>query len=635
MPPLQAAKDFPIGNIDLKGLDAGGSVLEEPLPPEEAFVFGGLAWNGRELKTSWDVKPEHYLYQDKFRFEVLNPTGFELGQPQLPKGKEKEDEFFGTIHANYGFVDAVVPLKRTGSNETLGVKLTWQGCSEALGICYPPEEKYFQATNLPVGNIKGTVLLEETEGEALTRQLAMLAPATDGATPVATGAAVPAAAVTPPGLPLSEQDRIAAILAGGNIPLTLLAFLGFGLLLSFTPCVFPMIPILSGIIAGQKQLDTRQAFLLSLVYVLAMALTYTVVGVLAGLFGANLQAAFQNPWVLSAFALVFVLLALSMFGFYELQMPSALQSRLNELSNRQAGGTLAGVAIMGVLSALIVGPCVAAPLAGALIYIANTGDAVLGGMALFALSMGMGVPLLVIGTSAGKLLPRAGQWMEAVKVVFGVMLLGVAIYMLERILPESVVMLLWAALLVISAVYMGVFSPLPEGRGWAKLWKGVGILMLVYGVTLVVGAAGGGRDVLQPLKGVFASSGAGGSGEAEPVFRRVVGMAGLEQALAENRGRTVMLDFYADWCVSCKEMEKYTFPDPAVRRALEGVVLLQVDVTGNTGDDKALMKRFGLFGPPAMLFFDSKGQEQQPLRLVGFLPADQFAAHVNRAVSLP
>nr|HPQ94171.1 protein-disulfide reductase DsbD N-terminal domain-containing protein [Thiolinea sp.] len=239
MPPLQAAKDFPIGNIDLKGLDAGGSVLEEPLPPEEAFVFGGLAWNGRELKTSWDVKPEHYLYQDKFRFEVLNPTGFELGQPQLPKGKEKEDEFFGTIHANYGFVDAVVPLKRTGSNETLGVKLTWQGCSEALGICYPPEEKYFQATNLPVGNIKGTVLLEETEGEALTRQLAMLAPATDGATPVATGAAVPAAAVTPPGLPLSEQDRIAAILAGGNIPLTLLAFLGFGLLLSFTPCVFP------------------------------------------------------------------------------------------------------------------------------------------------------------------------------------------------------------------------------------------------------------------------------------------------------------------------------------------------------------------------------------------------------------
>ncbi|HPQ96293.1 MAG TPA: thioredoxin family protein [Thiolinea sp.] len=220
-------------------------------------------------------------------------------------------------------------------------------------------------------------------------------------------------------------------------------------------------------------------------------------------------------------------------------------------------------------------------------------------------------------------------------VVFGVMLLGVAIYMLERILPESVVMLLWAALLVISAVYMGVFSPLPEGRGWAKLWKGVGILMLVYGVTLVVGAAGGGRDVLQPLKGVFASSGAGGSGEAEPVFRRVVGMAGLEQALAENRGRTVMLDFYADWCVSCKEMEKYTFPDPAVRRALEGVVLLQVDVTGNTGDDKALMKRFGLFGPPAMLFFDSKGQEQQPLRLVGFLPADQFAAHVNRAVSLP
>ncbi|MCB1639702.1 MAG: protein-disulfide reductase DsbD, partial [Thiothrix sp.] len=530
--PLQAAKDFPIGNIDLKGLDSGGSVLTEPLPPEEAFVFGGLAWNGNELKTSWDVKPEHYLYQDKFRFEVLNPTGFELGQPQLPKGKEKEDEFFGTIHANYGFVDAVVPLKRTGSDQTLGVKLTWQGCSEALGICYPPEEKYFQATALPVGNIQGNVLLEETDGEVLTRQLATLAPAAATATPAA--AAVASGASAAGELPLSEQDRIAAILAGGNILLILSAFLGLGLLLSFTPCVFPMIPILSGIIAGQKQLNTQQAFLLSLVYVLAMALTYTVVGVRAGLFGANLQAAFQNPWVLSAFALLFVLLALSMFGFYELQMPSALQSRLNELSNRQAGGTLIGVAIMGVLSALIVGPCVAAPLAGALIYIASTGDAVLGGMALFALSIGMGIPLLIIGTSSGRLLPRAGKWMEAVKAVFGVMLLGVAIYMLERILPASVIMLLWAALLVISAVYMGVFSPVVEGQGWGKLWKGVGILMLVYGVTLVVGAAGGGKDVMQPLKGVFASAGPGG-GEAESglAFRRVAGLAGLEQALAE------------------------------------------------------------------------------------------------------
>jgi thiol:disulfide interchange protein DsbD len=379
-------------------------------------------------------------------------------------------------------VDLTLPLVRqTAAATEIELVAKYQGCAER-GICYPPQTKRVRLS------------LPDATGATATA-----APALPAASP-------PVA--SPPGIvaaePVSEQDRIAAVLAGGSLWAVVALFFGFGLLLAFTPCVFPMIPILSGIIAGQgSRITTRRAFVLSLVYVLAMALTYAVAGVLAGLFGANIQAAFQDPWILSAFALVFVALALSMFGFYELQLPSALQSRLAELSNRQEGGTLIGVAIMGLLSALIVGPCVAPPLAGALIFIGQTGDALLGGVALFFLSLGMGAPLIAIGTSAGKLLPRAGAWMDAVKAAFGVALLAVAILLLERILPAALSMLLWGLLLICSAVYLGALSQLPAtAGGWDRLWKGLGVAMLIYGALMLAGAAAGGKDTLQPLRGI-------------------------------------------------------------------------------------------------------------------------------------
>jgi thiol:disulfide interchange protein DsbD len=421
------------------------------------------------------------------------------------------------------------------------------------------------------------------------------------------------------------------LLGSDQALLTALSLFGIGLLLAFSPCVFPMIPILSSIIIGQGQaVTTRRAFTLSLVYVLAMALTYTAAGVIAGLFGENLQIAFQSPWIIISFSLIFVALALSMFGFYELQLPERLQSRLNEISNRQQNGKYLGVAVMGCLSALIVGPCVAAPLAGVLIYIGLSGDAWMGGFSLFMMSLGMGLPLLIIGTSAGKLLPRVGPWMTTVKAIFGVLLLGMTIWMLERILPGPVALLLWAALLVGSAVNMGALSRLePEADGWQKLWKAAGLVMLIYGGTLIIGATSGNDDVFQPLKSLRSTSLANNANHAS--FEPVKGLTGLTSALnaATLRNQPVMLDFYADWCVECKKLEKATFADPAVVQALAGFRLLQTDVTANDAEDQALLKKYGLFGPPAILFFDNLGREISSRRLIGFLDADDFQNHIK------
>jgi thiol:disulfide interchange protein DsbD len=433
----------------------------------------------------------------------------------------------------------------------------------------------------------------------------------------------------------SEQDRIAHTLASGKGWITVAAFYGFGLLLAFTPCVFPMIPILSGIIVGQgSSMTAKQAFTLSLVYVLAMAITYTIAGILVGLSGENIQVWFQNPWVLSTFAGIFALLSLSMFGFYELQMPNSIQSRLTQLSNKQQGGTLVGAAIMGLLSALIVGPCVTAPLIGALIYIADTGDAFLGGVALFSLSMGMGTPLLVIGTSAGKLLPKAGYWMDATKAVFGVLLLGVGIWLLERILPIEIIMALIGVLLIVSAIYMGAIDAIKqEASGWFRLWKGVGLVMMIYGAMLLIGAASGSKSILQPLKGVTLAGTGLEQNQHELKFEQIKGMAGLKTVLetAQREKRTLLLDLYADWCISCKEMEAYTFTDAQVQTALNNVILVQADVTQNDEADQQLLKELGLFGPPAILFYTSNGQEQRPYRVVGFMPPEKFSQHVIKA----
>ena len=658
-----------------KLLDLGRSIEinafgeDEFLDPDVAFVLSAAAAGPDAIETRWQIAEGYYLYRDKFRFRAADGSGASLGEAGFPKGKIKDDQYFGPMEVYYDTVAAFVPVARAANTAAIDVDVTYQGCAEA-GLCYPPITKTVsllfpavraatvaRATTTGGGasNPSDSVDKGGTPGVSSVRILGA-----DGETPgapsrLALGAAAAAPGVS--GLPglsglpgfgapggltveLPEQDRIAAALVSGNRWLVILSLFGAGLLLTFTPCVLPMVPILTSIIVGHGvdqrsgAPSSRRAFMLSLVYVLAMALTYTVAGVLAGLFGANLAAAFQDPWIVSAFALVFVLLALSMFGFYDLQIPASWQARLAALSHRQRGGTYAGVGVMGALSALIVGPCVAAPLAGVLIYIGQTGDPVLGGIALFALGMGMGVPLIVAGVSAGKLLPKAGAWMNAVKAVFGAMLLAVAIYLLERVVPETVALLLWAALFIVCAIYMGALDSLTaESGGWRRLWKGAGLVMLVYGVLVMVGVAGGGGDLFRPLKGIALV--AGERGERELEFRQVKGIDGLNAEIgpAADRGQAVMFDYYADWCVSCKEMERFTFSDPAVQAALSNVLLLQTDVTANDAADKALLAEFGLFGPPAILFFGPDGRERRELRVVGFMNAGEFRRVVERAIS--
>lgn len=589
-----------------ESLGLGGGNENEILEPDQAFQFNMNVADANTVIAYWQIAPDHYLYRGKISFELADDQTVQLGQAELPAGEKKHDEFFGDIEVYHDHVEARIPLIRTSLEPTtIQLTTTYQGCAEKTGICYPPIKKTLSLA-LPVAT---SLAATETVSPVIATQTEVI----------------------------SEQDQIAASLASGNTLLIILTFFGFGLLLAFTPCVFPMIPILSSIIVGQGQsITTRKAFFMSLTYVLAMALTYTVAGVIAGWFGENLQAAFQNPWVLGSFAAIFVALSLSMFGFYELQMPSALQSRLTEISNRQQGGTLVGVAIMGFLSALIVGPCVAAPLAGALIYIGQTGDAVLGGAALFALSLGMGAPLIAIGTSAGKLLPRAGGWMDAIKAVFGVLLLAVAIWMLERVIPPTVTMLLWAILLIVSAVYMKALDSLSaDSSGWQKLWKGIGVVLLVLGTLQLIGAAAGGRDYMQPLKGLqLGVGGSGVSSEQHLAFKRIKSVDDLQGELAKARsqGKLVMLDFYADWCVYCKDYEKYVFTDPRVQKALSNVVLLQADVTANDEQDKALLKHVNVTAPPAILFFDTHSTEMRGYRVVGSMDADEFLAHVNQVM---
>ncbi|MEK7990150.1 MAG: protein-disulfide reductase DsbD [Thiotrichaceae bacterium] len=581
------------------------------LDPEIAFQFSAELLDG-QIIAYWQIKQGYYLYRKRFSFEALN--GVELGTVELPEGEMKDDPTYGATEVYYYNAVANIPIVDAKNQDGVRLKVTYQGCAEA-GLCYPPQSKII---DIPLDGSEVS-FVENIEQDAENEQVAVKSEIS--ATNALTNQ--------------SEQDRIANLLSNNNMFYVMLAFFGFGLLLSLTPCVFPMIPILSGIIVGQgKQVTTARAFIMSLTYVLAMALTYTVFGIITGLVGQNLQLVFQNPYILVSFALVFVALSLSMFGFYELQLPSFLQSKITEASNKQKGGTLLGVGIMGVLSALIVGPCVAAPLAGALIYIGQTGDAVLGGVALFSMSMGMGVPLLLIGTSAGHILPRSGAWMDNVKAVFGVLLLAVAIWMVERVFPAQVTMLLWATLFILSAVYMGLFDKmLPDISWFGRLQKGLAVILFIYGIFLMIGAASGSQNPLKPLE-KFASSANSSVANAEQglVFQQIKGIEQLELALAAAKAQQkyVMLDFYADWCVSCKEMEHLTFTDMGVQALLKEVVLLQADVTPNDAQDKALYKRFSIFGPPAIIFFHPDGRELNSFRVVGFKSAEDFRQHLTQ-----
>jgi|LNFM01.1.fsa_nt_gb thioredoxin:protein disulfide reductase len=573
---------------------SGSTRAAEPdlLEPEKAFAFSVRIAAPDAIEVRYLIAKGYYMYRDKFRF-TAEPAGVVLGEPRLPQGERKKDEFFGETEVYRGDLRIVIPVVSAGEGR-ITLKALSQGCAD-VGVCYVPTEQ---------------VAKLQLTGAA----------AAAGAAPVATPA-------------LGEDARIAELFRGST-GWMILSFFGFGLLLSLTPCVLPMVPILSGIIVGQGAKVTRiHGLLLSVAYVLGMAITYALAGVAAGLSGGMLAAALQNPWVLGAFALVFVVLALSMFGVYELRLPPALQSWLAGTSGRLPGGRFTGVFGMGVFSALIVSPCVAAPLAGALLYISQSGDGLLGAVALFAMALGMGVPLLAVGASAGALLPRAGAWMEAVKRFFGVLLLAVAIYLVSPVIPVVAQMLAWAALLMFSGVVLRAIDPLPAGAGSAaRVGKGLGVLLLVAGIAYLVGALSGGRDVLQPLSGLR-GGGVGGDAVVSPVaFQKVGSSSELDAAIAAASGKVVMLDFYADWCVSCKEMERYTFTDPAVQARLAKMIKVQADVTAGSADHQALLRRFRLFGPPGIVFFDPAGREIQGLRVIGFQAADKFATVLDQAL---
>lgn len=579
-----------------------GSGQPTYLEPDKAFGLDVAAQDGQTLIASFRVTPDYYLYRDKIKFTLVSPD-VRIAGTSLPRGEMKHDRNLGDLEVFHQSFQAAITLQRSNNAaQPIVLQATYQGCSEE-GLCYAPIDKTLTVT-LP----------------AVSAQ------------PATVGQAAPPPAATQPqsAAPDNDNSRIASLFRQGNFWLIISFFFGAGLLLAFTPCMFPMVPILSGIIVGRGHKITHMhGFILSLAYVLGMAITYAAAGVAAGFSGTMLSGALQTPWVLGGFAALFVLLALAMFGFYELQLPSALQSRLATASNRLHGGHLAGVFVMGALSAIIVGPCVAAPLAGALLYIGQTHDALLGGSALFFMALGMGVPLLLIGASAGTLLPKAGPWMESVKRLFGVLLLAVAIWLVAPLIPVGVQMLLWAVLLVLSAVFLHALDALPHNAGpWHKLRKGCGVFALLVGIAYLVGALSGARDVLRPLA-VIGSARAEASATLQ--FTRLTSPAELDAHLAQAGGRKVMLDFYADWCVSCKEMERYTFSDPKVQARLRDVVLLQADVTVDNADSKALLARFHLFGPPATLFFDPQGQELADFRVTGYQDSEQFLGSLQQA----
>jgi thiol:disulfide interchange protein DsbD len=581
-----------------------GGASDDLLEPEKAFRMSANALDAKDIEVRFAIADGYYMYRERFRFALegenagdKGDSDIKLGTPRFPPGIRKKDEFFGDVETYRKEVRILIPLERAANEaSTLRLKVTSQGCADS-GVCYVPMDS------------RAAIQLAALDESA----------ADNGRPALVEGAR----SVEPsPRFSLFASDLDIARLFEGNLLLVLASFFGFGLLLTFTPCVLPMVPILSGIIAGEgRRLNKLQAFLLSISYVLGMAIAYALAGVAAAYSGWLLAAALQNAWVLGAFALVFVALSLSMFGYYDLQLPHFLHHRLHAAHGKLQGGRLASVAVMGVLSAVIVSPCVAAPLAGALLYISQTKNVTLGGAALFTMALGMGAPLVAVGVSEGALLPKAGPWVNSVKHFFGVLLLAVAIWIVSPVLPAALQMLLWAALLIGSGVFLRAIDSLPaDAPSSARLAKAGGLLALVAGVALVIGALSGARDPWRPLAGL-----AGGAQPASGPLKwtRVASLGDLERVL-RAAGKPVMLDFYADWCVSCKEMEAFTFSDSRVRTQLDRMVVVQADVTANNDEHKRLLKRFSLFGPPGIIFFDAQGREIRGLRVVGYQDADHF-----------
>jgi len=586
---------------------------------EQKFVEPDVAMKassktiGDSIYLKIELYEKIYLYDKNLKVLITKPKKIDItSELDKPKIEDYKGDLV-TFQSPIFKVPLALIEKKIGKNN-FDLKLKFQGCSTS-GICYAPMSETFKFSS------DGTLLTEKAE-------------ATSSATTKTKIDTTSKDNIKKDTQNQSEAGLITQSLKDGNAFLILITFFGFGLLLSLTPCVFPMIPILSSIIvnAGNKEdMTAARGFFLSLVYVLSMAAAYTIAGVVAGLFGANLQVALQNPYVLSFFALIFVALSFSMFGFYRLELPQSLQTKLHKTTDGKEKQGIWGIAIMGFLSALIVGPCVAAPLAGALVYIGQTGDAVLGGAALFILSMGMGVPLLLIGAGAGKFMPKPGGWMDNVSKIFGVLMLAVALWMLDRILPSIVTMYLWAILFLASSIFTGIFTALKEGSSaFTKLTKLFSLVLLISGVLLFVGAVSGATNPLNPLK-KFTSLSTNGSSvvSGELKFAYVKSIKELDLAI-QNSNKPVMLDFYADWCISCKELEHITFADEKVKQKLSGFTLLKADVTANNDDDKALLKRFNLFGPPGLIFWDKEGNEIHKAEIIGYKDANDFLLHVNK-----
>lgn len=566
-------------------------IEDQVLTPDQAFKLALSPQDNNTIQASFTIAPGHYLYRDRIKFESKNAT---IKSIVLPKGEIKMDPNFGEMEVFHKSFVAKIALKNIPSSlKKVSLQASFQGCSEK-GLCYSPIHKTIDVT-----------LTSNTVSPEITK---------------------------------NNDDQATTLLKGGKLWLIIIGFFGFGLLLALTPCVLPMIPILSGIIVGDKKVHHHatsrlHSFNLSLAYVFGMSLSYSLAGVAAGLSGQLFSSALQSPWILGITAIIFVLLAFSMFGFYELRLPSSIENRMVNVANGIKGGQFIGVFSMGALSALIVSPCVAAPLAGALIYISQTHDVLLGGIALFALSIGMGVPLLLIGASAGHVLPKAGIWMTTVRNFFGVLMLGVAIYMISPVIPLSLEMLLWAALLIIPAIYLHALDPLPaNSKAPSRLLKGVGIILLALGLTLIIGAASGAKSPWQPLSGLVGIT--KNPSISSLNFKRIHSISELEAQLNNARGKIVMLDFYADWCVACKELEEFTFSDPSVKKALENTVLLQADVTANSPEEVALLNKFKLFGPPGIVFYNKSGQEVAPLKVIGYQAPEGFIKVLNQLNSL-
>ncbi|MFX4231150.1 protein-disulfide reductase DsbD [Aliarcobacter butzleri] len=554
-------------------LELGNKVLE----PEEAFKVKFIK-NEDSLNIKFELGKDIYLYHDKLQINILKPQKIEITKElNIPKPVNYE-EFI--VH--FDDLNLTIPydfLKSKVDSKEFEIELKFQGCSKA-GLCYAP-----------MSQKQILVLNTNIQDEVSTN--------------------------------INETDSIANSLKEKNLLLVLVTFFGFGLLLSLTPCVFPMIPILSSIIVGASKNETMTAsrgFFLSLVYVLSMSVAYTIAGVIAGIFGANLQVALQNPYVLVIFALIFVALAFSMFGYFEIRLPQAIQNRVNKTTDGKEKQGILGIAIMGFLSALIVGPCVAPPLAGALVYIGQTGDAILGGLALFVMSLGMGVPLLLIGLGAGKFMPKPGGWMESITKIFGIVMLGVAIWLLDRVLNATIIIYLWALLLLGSAIYLKIYQHI--------LAQLITVVIFILGVVLFVGAISGATNPLNPLE-KFTSSKMTQVSDEKLIFKKVKNIQELELAI-KNSNKPVMLDFWASWCVSCKELEEITFQDEQVINKLQEFTLLKADVTENNDEDKALQKKFGVVGPPALIFWDKDKNEIQASRIIGYKNPKDFLEIVNK-----